>query len=46
MTFSIVARDLWADEWGVAVQSKFVTVGALVSVNNLERRYKYGNKTS
>ncbi len=31
MTFSIVARDLRADEWGVAVQSKFVAIGALVS---------------
>ncbi|GAC1307799.1 MAG: hypothetical protein NVSMB27_45640 [Ktedonobacteraceae bacterium] len=29
MTFSIVARDLQAGEWGVAVQSKFVAIGAL-----------------
>jgi len=29
MTFSIVARDLQAREWGVAVQSKFVAIGAL-----------------
>jgi uncharacterized Ntn-hydrolase superfamily protein len=30
MTFSIVARDLQTSEWGVAVQSKFVAIGALV----------------
>jgi uncharacterized Ntn-hydrolase superfamily protein len=30
MTYSIVARDLQAGEWGVAVQSKFVAIGALV----------------
>ena len=30
-TFSIVACDLKAQEWGVAVQSKFLAVGALVS---------------
>jgi uncharacterized Ntn-hydrolase superfamily protein len=29
MTFSIVARDLQAQQWGVAVQSKFVAIGAL-----------------
>src|SRR6266496_5875708 len=29
MTFSIVARDLQTSEWGVAVQSKFVAIGAL-----------------
>ncbi len=29
-TFSIVACDLDAQEWGVAVQSKFLAVGALV----------------
>ena len=29
-TFSIVASDLDAQEWGVAVQSKFLAVGALV----------------
>lgn len=29
MTFSIVARDPSALEWGVAVQSKFVAIGAL-----------------
>ena len=29
MTFSIVARDLQTGEWGVAVQSKFVAIGAL-----------------
>ena len=29
-TFSIVARDPAADEWGVAVQSKFLAVGAVV----------------
>ncbi len=31
MTFSIVAYDPKEKEWGVAVQSKFVAVGALVS---------------
>ncbi len=30
MTYSIVACDLAAREWGVAVQSKFLAVGALV----------------
>jgi uncharacterized Ntn-hydrolase superfamily protein len=30
-TFSIVAYDPQAEEWGVAVQSKFLAVGALVS---------------
>ncbi len=30
-TFSIVAYDLGKGEWGVAVQSKFMAVGALVS---------------
>src|SRR6266700_2439036 len=30
MTYSIIARDLLAGEWGVAVQSKFVAIGALV----------------
>jgi uncharacterized Ntn-hydrolase superfamily protein len=30
-TFSIVAYDPRAEEWGVAVQSKFLAVGALVS---------------
>lgn len=30
MTFSIVAYDPKNDEWGVAVQSKFVAVGAIV----------------
>src|SRR5947209_2000909 len=30
MTFSIVARDLQAGELGVAVQSKFLAVGAVV----------------
>ncbi len=29
-TFSIVARDPAAEEWGVAVQSKFLSVGAVV----------------
>lgn len=29
MTFSIVARDPSTGEWGVAVQSKFVAIGAL-----------------
>ena len=29
MTFSIVARDPSVGEWGVAVQSKFVAIGAL-----------------
>ena len=29
-TFSIVACDLSRREWGVAVQSKFLAVGALV----------------
>ena len=29
MTFSIVARDLQSSEWGVAVQSRFVAIGAL-----------------
>lgn len=29
-TFSIVACDLEAQEWGVAVQSKFLSVGAIV----------------
>ena len=29
-TFSIVACDLAAGEWGVAVQSKFLAVGAVV----------------
>lgn len=29
-TFSIVARDPATDEWGVAVQSKFLAVGAIV----------------
>ena len=31
MTFSIVAFDPKNKEWGVAVQSKFVAVGAIVS---------------
>lgn len=31
MTFSIVAYDPEKKEWGVAVQSKFVAVGAIVS---------------
>ena len=30
MTFSIVAADLDAGDWGVAVASKFVSVGAVV----------------
>ncbi|MBO0782605.1 MAG: DUF1028 domain-containing protein, partial [Ktedonobacteraceae bacterium] len=30
MTFSIVARDPERGEWGVAVQSKFLAVGAVV----------------
>ncbi|OGF55656.1 MAG: hypothetical protein A2Z21_01500 [Candidatus Fraserbacteria bacterium RBG_16_55_9] len=30
MTFSIVACDLQAEEWGVAVQSKFLAVGPVV----------------
>lgn len=30
MTFSIVARDAEKGEWGVAVQSKFLAVGAVV----------------
>src|SRR5262249_54056120 len=30
MTFSIVARDLQAGELGIAVQSKFLAVGAVV----------------
>jgi uncharacterized Ntn-hydrolase superfamily protein len=30
-TYSIVACDLDADQWGVAVQSKFLAVGSLVS---------------
>src|SRR5579859_5745653 len=30
MTFSIVARDTKKGEWGVAVQSKFLAVGAVV----------------
>src|SRR4051794_26940118 len=30
MTFSIVACDLRAEEWGVAVASKFIAVGAVV----------------
>lgn len=30
MTFSIVARDLEKGEWGIAVQSKFLAVGAVV----------------
>jgi len=30
MTYSIVARDLQKGEWGVAVQSKFLAVGAVV----------------
>ena len=30
MTFSIVARDPQAEEWGVAVASKFLAVGAVV----------------
>src|SRR5258705_954763 len=29
-TYSIVACDLDADQWGVAVQSKFLAVGSLV----------------
>ena len=29
-TFSIVARDSQTGEWGVAVQSKLVAVGAIV----------------
>jgi uncharacterized Ntn-hydrolase superfamily protein len=29
-TFSIVARDPAADEWGIAVQSRFLAVGAVV----------------
>jgi uncharacterized Ntn-hydrolase superfamily protein len=30
MTFSIVARDLQTNELGIAVQSKFLAVGAVV----------------
>jgi uncharacterized Ntn-hydrolase superfamily protein len=30
MTYSIVARDPGASEWGVAVQSKFLSVGSVV----------------
>ncbi len=30
MTFSIVARDIQAGELGVAIQSRFVAIGALV----------------
>ncbi|MFO7795681.1 MAG: DUF1028 domain-containing protein, partial [Promethearchaeia archaeon] len=30
MTFSIVAFDKKTREWGIAVQSKFVAVGAVV----------------
>jgi uncharacterized Ntn-hydrolase superfamily protein len=30
MTFSIVARDPQSGEWGIAVQSKFLAVGAVV----------------
>jgi len=30
MTYSIVACDLEAREWGVAVQSKFLSVGSVV----------------
>ncbi|MBE3558314.1 MAG: DUF1028 domain-containing protein [Ktedonobacteraceae bacterium] len=30
MTFSIVARDPEREEWGIAVQSKFLAVGAVV----------------
>src|SRR6266496_2460905 len=30
-TYSIVACDLHAGQWGVAVQSKFLAVGSLVS---------------
>src|SRR6266542_1551948 len=29
-TYSIVARDLEAGQWGVAVQSKFLAVGSVV----------------
>ena len=29
-TYSIVACDLEAEQWGVAVQSKFLAVGAVV----------------
>ena len=29
-TYSIVACDLEAEQWGVAVQSKFLGVGAIV----------------
>jgi uncharacterized Ntn-hydrolase superfamily protein len=35
-TYSIVACDLAADQWGVAVQSRFLAVGAVVS--NAEAR--------
>src|SRR5579884_367975 len=31
MTYSIVARDPAASQWGVAVQSKFLAVGSVVS---------------
>ena len=30
MTFSIVARDTKKGEWGIAVQSRFLAVGAVV----------------
>ena len=36
MTYSIVACDLEAREWGVAVQSKFLAVGAVVPYASAE----------
>lgn len=36
MTYSIVACDLEAREWGVAVQSKFLAVGAAVPFASAE----------
>jgi uncharacterized Ntn-hydrolase superfamily protein len=39
MTFSIVARDLHKGELGIAVQSKFLAVGAVVPVVYRPVRY-------
>ena len=40
MTFSIVARSAERAEWGVAVASKFLAVGAVVGVENFEMRVR------
>ena len=36
-TYSIVACDLAASQWGVAVQSKFLSVGSVVALLDLVR---------